>query len=310
MSNSLFNVANEIENLADHTEVSTGFDRTPPAAGMAVCRFVQYIELGNHVKQFDGKDKPSSPQVRVGFELHGRHVEEQEVGGVVKKFHPILTTEMGLSLNSKASFKKLFNAMLAGRSGIINMAQMLGEAFLMEIVHTPSLKDPKRVYAGFKKDGAFTLRAPVMPVTDEMGVPTGEVKAIKVPEATEGSAKVFLWDNPSTEQWDSLFIDGTYEQKDGDTVKQVSKNFLQETILSADNFAGSAAEAVLQAGDYGDLTANIKSADGDIPEVIDDGDAAAVQQAIDAVTAAPAEEENETVSEKTEEEMMKELGLA
>lgn len=301
MTNSLLSAVKNAANLQDQTAVSTGFTRTPPAEGVAVGRFVQYIELGNHVKQFDGKDKPSAPQVRVGFELHGRHVEEREVDGEIKKFHPILSEELSMSLNAKAGFKKLFTAMVAGRAGITHMSQMLGEAFLIRIVHSVSKKDPKKVYANFKEGGAYTVSAPVIPVNDDMGMPTGEVKKITVPEHTNGSLAVLLWDAPSQEMWDSLFIDGTYTRKEGDTEVEVSKNFLQETVLKADNFAGSPLESLIGAGT--DLSSMVE-------DLAADATAAAEQEIIEEAIEAPVVEEvEEEVSSKSEEEMLKEMGL-
>ena len=66
-----------------------------------------------------------------------------------------------------------------------------------------------------------------------------------IPKPVVHSAfRLFLWDVPSKEMWDSLYIDGTYPAKIDDKTKAViyperSKNVIQEKILSAVNFKGS-----------------------------------------------------------------------
>jgi hypothetical protein len=52
---------------------------------------------------------------------------------------------------------------------------------------------------------------------------------------------MFLWDYPSKEAWDSLFIEGTWD--DGK-----SKNMLQELCMSATNFDGSPLQQMLMGG--------------------------------------------------------------
>ena len=48
-------------------------------AGPTPARFIGYVEVGNHVEQFEGKDKPAAPQVKLRFELNGpQHKNEFE----------------------------------------------------------------------------------------------------------------------------------------------------------------------------------------------------------------------------------------
>lgn len=305
MSNALFNSVKNIEGLQDQTETSTGFTRSVPAAGPAVARFVGYVEVGSHIKQFEGKDKPSAPQVWVTFELHGRHVEKREKDGKEVVFHPTITEKLPLSLNSKASFKKLFKAMVAGRDGITNMTQMLGEAFLLRITHNTDSKDPKKIYANLKADGAWGVGAPY-----KEDLETGEAIKLNVPEATDGSGQVLIWDAPSEEQWESIFIDGTYEKKVGDETVNVSKNFIQETCLQATNFEGSPLQAMLAAGGkIDDLISGMKKpADDDGIDMIDDEDKApeTPETPEEDLPETPKEDE---IPEKTEEELLADLGL-
>lgn len=305
MSN-LFNQVKDAD-LKDHTVPQKGFERKPLAEGPAIARFVGYVELGNHVKQFEGKDKPTAPQVRLTFELFGRHAEERTNDqGEKSTFNPTISVELPLSLNEKASFFKLMKKMAAGRSDITNMAQMLGEAFVLTITNKASAKDPKRVHSNLKAGGEWGVAPPY--IVDPL---TNETKAVPVPPMTGKVQQLLLWDSPSKEQWDSIFIDGTYERKVGDEVVQVSKNFIQEEILSADNFAGSSLAALLEGEGLEDLIANLqqKPAEEDV-DVIESDEPAAEEKPSETPEAdlpeAPAEE---PVAEKTEAEILAELGL-
>jgi hypothetical protein len=57
--------------------------------------------------------------------------------------------------------------------------------------------------------------------------------------------RLFLFQRPTKETWDSLFVDGTRTVKEGDKEVEVSKNRLQEMIMSATDYPGSALEALL-----------------------------------------------------------------
>ena len=84
----------------------------------------------------------------------------------------------------------------------------------------------------------------------------GTITELAVPEMLN-PIKLFLWDNPTQETWDSLFIDGTYTKKEGDKEVEVSKNWMQEVILSAENFEGSALHTLVSG--LGELSTAEKS---------------------------------------------------
>jgi len=66
-----------------------------------------------------------------------------------------------------------------------------------------------------------------------------------VPEATI-PLRLLLWDQPTTEQWDSVFIDGTRTVKRDGIEVQESKNWLQQDIVeNALDFGGSPLEIML-----------------------------------------------------------------
>src|SRR5690606_11965873 len=117
---------------------------------------------------------------------------------------------------------KLFNKLQYGRADKKHIAQMLGEAFILEVFHNKS-EDGKKTYVNLDKDGEYGIQAPFIidPLTEER-------KDITVP-AHIRPLRIFLWDFPNKETWDSLFIDGTRTMKvDGKDV-EVSRNYVQET---------------------------------------------------------------------------------
>lgn len=230
--------------LKDQTEESQGgFDYEPPAAGPCLARLVGYIEIGSHKPKVDKYNKGAQPKAFVEFELLGKkHAKEIEVNGVKKIVYPIIREELTISNSAKSWFYRLVTAMDYGRGGD-HMAFMLGEAFKITVLHNEAEKDGKKVvYANIRDDSGWKVGAPVQEkVNDE-----GEIEIVKLnaPAATV-EPRLLLWDAPSIEQWDSIFIEGTREiEKDGKKT-EVSKNWIQERIIAAENFKGSALEAVL-----------------------------------------------------------------
>lgn len=251
---SLVNKAKEME---DHSEVQEGgnFDYTPPPEGKSVSRFVEYVELGKHPEFFEGKEKTHPVEyVRLGWELLGpKNIKEIDVEGGKKKVADYLSVTIPKKFTEKAKFMKLFMKMTAGRAEITHMAEMLGEAFIIDVGHNKSA-DGKQTYANVwyekaKGEGAaWHISAPriITPGDPLAGTPDTSVDiSSKVPEHLR-ALRIFLWSNPTEECWDTLFIDGFNETKDDKgNVKKVSKNWLQEKILSAKDFGGSALEQMI-----------------------------------------------------------------
>lgn len=257
MSNLLDQAKKAAAALADQTEDKGGnFEYEPPVAGPCVARMVSYIEIGSHPQRaYQGKAKPPSPEAIVQFELLGKkHRKEIEVTAEdgtksTKVVYPIITERVAIKSGPRAGFYKMLSAMDYGR-GNTHMAFMLGEAFILTIIHNEVEKDgKKRTYANIKDDsGNWKIAAPVR-VNEE-----GETEPLKAPEATV-ELRMLLWDAPSAEQWNSIFIAGSYTKKEGDKEVEVSKNWLQATCRKALNFEGSA---------LGNIIAEIG---GDLPEV-------------------------------------------
>lgn len=243
----LDNIKEATATLEDQNEVQAGFEREVTPAGPTPARFIGYVELGKRKQRpYQGKEKPDAPMVRLTFELNGKkHRNSFEKDGVTQEFTNTISVTIAKKMSDKAVFWKLFKRMVAGRDGITHMAQMLGEGFMITVVHNEAEKDGKRVvYANIRDaEGTWTVGAPYMTVPDEDGEPV--TKAVPVPEVTK-PLQCLLWDNPSKEMWDSIFIDGTYTKKDGDKEVEVSKNWLQEDIVAnATDFIGSPLEEIV-----------------------------------------------------------------
>lgn len=215
-------------------EAQKGGGYTPPAAGVTRLRFVGYIEVGNQESTFQGETK-IKPEVQLVFELSGpKHPPKKlDDGTLVPQRMTIFTT---LSLNEKAGFFKLFKKMNYDGQAT-HMAQLLGKPFLGTVVHKPR-KDGKGVNAYLKDDSGFTVR----PAKYEDPA-TGEMVEVQV-DAPITEIRCFLWNYPSKEMWDSLYIPGEYAAE-GDRPAR-SKNVLQEKIRSADNWVGSPMYNILQ----------------------------------------------------------------
>ena len=242
----LVNKAKETEN---QSEVTTGgdYEYTPPPAGKTFGRFIEYVELGKQPQTYEGKEKPACEEVRVTFELlnPNKNIKEIEVDGGTKKIADRISIKMPKKSNEKAKFYKLFKAMAAGRTDITHMAEMLNECFILDVQHNKST-DGKKTYANLYENGQWFVHPPRH--EDPLAGTVVDISA-HVPEALS-PLKIFLWSNPTKETWDSLFIDGTTEIQNADgTVENKSKNWVQETVLSATDYGGSALEQLLHGVD-------------------------------------------------------------
>jgi len=263
--NSLFaQAADVVDQLEDQSVVQEGgFDFEIAPAGLTPARFCGYVDLGKRKQRpYQGKDKPDADEVRLYFELNGpKHVREVEVDGVMQKFTNMISVKVTKKQSDKASFFKLFNKMTYGRDSIKHMTNMLGEGFLIKVVHNEVEKDGKKtVYANMRDtDGTWTISAPS--IEDPM---SGDTTAVPVPEMTQ-QARMLLWNSPTAEQWASIFIDGTRTVKDEKGLEtEISKNWLQEDIVqNALNFEGSALQALI--GGVDDLNLDLTPDEPEAP---------------------------------------------
>lgn len=225
-----------------------GGDYEPPAKGLCVATLIGYIELGVHESEWQGQKKRKE-KVQLIFELAGGKNNPKTLDDGTKIPHRITITETK-SLSAKANFFKLFQAMNFDGTAR-HFAELLDRHFLCDVSHDERGEGSnKRVYASLRTDSGYTLRAPLVQQGDVLA---GDVTAVPVPKPPRVSdLRLFLWDFPSKEMWDSLFIDGEYEAKpaaDGrPALPAKSKNVIQNKIKEALNWNGSPMQEILSAG--------------------------------------------------------------
>lgn len=238
--------ANAIKEAAAQTDmnkpVAGGGNYPPPAAGLVRLRFVGYIELGKHDKEYQGKTSQKE-FAQLIFEGSGPKHPPREDGSPI-----LFTMKMPKSQSEKASLFKLFRRMNP-EGKATHIAELLGNAYCATVVHNEVGEgDNKRTYANLKDaDGVWTIREPFVDNTDPE---TGEVtrSALKVDEP-KSPIRCFLWDYADMAMWDSLFIDGQWDARTDDkgnvTEPARSKNVYQELIKKAHNFMGSPIQLLL-----------------------------------------------------------------
>ncbi len=278
--------------VEDQSVVQEFTAREPIPQGRVMLRLREYLEFGVHPGgEYMGKKKPDAPAVELVFEVVNKkylRTFTNDAGEEVT-IAPTITVREKKKQGAKAGFVKLFRAMAHGRSDIKHIAQMLTDGFMGTVVHN---EYNGRIYENLKTaDGVYTIGAPRMEKLNE----DGEVESVAVPiPELVGEPRLFLWDQPTKECWDSLYIAGDYERTvkgdDGEEKKvRKSKNFLQEKCLSALNFEGSPLQQMLYGMD--DLPTEEVADD----KVVDDAAAAGGDGEDDTTgSAAPAADNDET----------------
>lgn len=273
------------EQLQDHTKEAPSFERRVIAEGWHVCRMVSYVEVGKRPqKAYQGKDKPPAYMVRIGFEmLSAKDAQEIEIDGETRTVYPVHYELLALKVGDKARFTRLFKKLAYGRDTLhgqplTHMAQFLGDAFRIKFVHkTVKGKDGQqdRTYANcYSAETGWMIEPPVIEKFDENGDSLGK-KRVKVDEP-HIELSLLLWEAPTAEQWNSIFIDGSYVKKAKDgTEEEVSKNWLQEDIVNnALDYNGSALQMVVEGGaiDEDDELSLEEELDDEIPDHNNPGD--------------------------------------
>ena len=201
-----------------------------PAEGMARARLVGYFEVGKHQTTYKGQPKVTD-DVQLVFELSGgKHKPRDTDSGPV----PIrMTLNMTLSTSELSWFYKTFSAM---RTDETHMVALLGKPFLLDVEHRKVGEgDNAKTYANIKRG---SVRKPLLDQMDAEGNIT-KVPVPVDPPITE--LKAFVWDFATAEMWDSIFIDGQWDERKDEKTGAViapakSKNVLQLKIASAVNF--------------------------------------------------------------------------
>lgn len=176
-------------------------------------RMVEYIELGKKIPMNAGKPtgKPAVLNVRTGFIIY-------TPDGGIKRINPF---PMAVSSFEKAKFKQLFDKMNVDGT-MKHLAQALGKPMAFEVEqHTTKAGKTLNVIE-------FSGTRPLPKFDPNTGAP------IVLPELDEQFLRLFLWNNPTKETWESLYIE--------------KNNFIQEDILAAVDFEGSALQQLLMGG--------------------------------------------------------------
>lgn len=234
----------------DHSVTKAGadFERIVYPEGPVRLRFISYVELGKHEKTWKGQTKVKE-LVRLGFEVSGpKHKPVIGADGVARPL--VLYVEETLSQDPKANWVKLFSLLNHDRSAT-HAVQLLGRAYKAMLTHRKYKRrdDPAEQdkWTGLdykiRGDGGYTIQAPFYEDQE-----TGDMKPLQVdPPITKMAA--LLWDNPSQEQWDSIFIEGEYPERKNEagvvTAPAKSKNAIQQRVLAAVNFKGSPLHTML-----------------------------------------------------------------
>lgn len=218
-------------------EAKGGFDRVPAREGVALFRLRSYIETGRHtVAKGQGKGKVQKWADFVFELVHPDHL----IGPDDKKFpDTIELRNINVSMNKKAKYFKLFNAM--NYSGKYQrFGDMLGDGFLGSVVHNVV---GDKTYVNMESEGRFLIGAPVYNANvDPLAQP--DMREVAVPEM-HGDAQLFTWEQPGTspdflqQMWDSIKISG--EKNDGTP----RKNWIQEKIRSNMDWEGSYTQSVV-----------------------------------------------------------------
>jgi len=212
----------------DMSETSTGGPRALLPKGVYLARFKEYIELGKHAGEYQGKAKPPVLNARIGFELYAGQPD-----GSIETYQ-LGSFDLAIGNNEKAKAKIAFDRMNYKQTAK-HFAELLGEAYLIEVDIVKGKQNGKE-----RNEIVFaTINPPIEPISRQ---------PYPLPADNESTYRLFLWDVPTQEGWDSLFIDGTSEfEQDGKKVTK-SKNFIQEKIINATDFQGSALERLLGGG--------------------------------------------------------------
>ena len=222
--NDLLQQANEDAELNQDMNIATkGGGGVLYPEGYAFARLVEYVEMGSHRTEYAGEVKAAQPMAKLGFALWGEGYQQEDGSpGMIR------TYEFALSTNEKAKAFKLFKK-LNYKGTSKTFAQLLNETYLLKVVHTKPKDATAKPRATIDLEGFLP---PTDPVTKA---------PYSIPAAPDDLFKLFLWVKPTKAMWDSLFVEGKYD--DG-----ASKNFIQERCLAATDYPGSALEALLSGG--------------------------------------------------------------
>jgi len=193
--------------------------------GQYLGAIVGYIDLGDQPEEFQGKFNGVFPCVRLEVAVF----PPQEDGTLSTDPVIVAEREMFFKNNERATSFRAFKALnYQNDPQFRHFAQAFMRPYLFTIT--------KRIAKQSQNPYNIIDWPKTVPAVDPM-----TRKPYSLPEIDDKFKVVFLWNNPVKEMWDKLHIEGTFD--DGK-----SKNFIQETIINAKNFHGSAVDLMLRNG--------------------------------------------------------------
>lgn len=190
--------------------------------GWTLARLAEVIEVGNHATEFQGDVKDPAPQIILGFRMYDPDYCYTNDKGEITDPGVIRTFELTISQNEKAKAFKLFSK-LNWQKTAKNFCELLGVGYMIQIKQTKK-KDASGKEVNRSNLDLESILPPLDPRTKQM---------YEIPELAEEHAKLFLWNNPSIEQWESI------------AGNEGAESFSQKRIKEAVNFPGSAVEMLL-----------------------------------------------------------------
>lgn len=214
----------------DDATTGGGGDFKVQAAGKAKARLIGYVETGPQVQK-NFPDKAAANNFVLEFQLYGKNSEGVEwvTDGDNPKPQTITTRPLTVSRNEKGNAVKLFKQMCPKKDAH-HFMELLGRAFWVVIEHNtvPSKEagKPDVVFANIKE---AELKPAVKEKLDEDDNVIGYVE-IAVPQPGDDDYRIYEWDKPSKEDFESL-----------------SKR-QQDTLRKAKDFKNSALAALVGLG--------------------------------------------------------------
>ena len=227
--NSFLALANEAAEYGpDMNEaVSGGSGARLLPVGNAFAVLIGVVELGKHPQEYNGKAKDSADEVQLTFALMGQGFNGEKYANDDGTPYILRCYPFAMSRNEKARAFLTFKKM-NWKGTAKSFPQLLGQAFFLPIKQQPKSKT----------DAAPVSRPDLTGILPPLDAMTGQ--PYQVPQVDPKLFHLFLWEKPTIECWDSIYIDGAYD--DGE-----SKNVIQGTVTAALNFQGSPIQQLLLA---------------------------------------------------------------
>ena len=176
--------------VTDMNEVTTGGGFKIWPEGNAIARLIWYIETGNHAQKDHktGTMKAPAPQFKMAFAMFSPNYTQDDGSPGI-----IISYDTTISQSEKANATKIFKKM-NWKGTAKHFSQFLTEPFIINIKQR---KDATGKVVGSYVD-LKEISAPVEPLSKQ---------PYSCPEVSTDLLKLFMWDTPTKEMWDSLFIE-------------------------------------------------------------------------------------------------------